>query len=400
MQKKLLLALALAGAMLGVALLPAVNADRAANGTNAISWTTSAIDSAGDVGRWSSMARDTSGGLHIAYQDLTNHALKHAYNAGSTWSTETVDSNYAGGYCSLAIDTADTLHMSYFESITGIVKHAAKTLSGTWTTDVVDDVGTIGKWTSIATDSSNGVYVSYSDQQNAALMCAYNTSGSWQKETVDSGNVGTSTSTIVDSLKGVHIAYFSWSSQVRDLKYAYKPAGGSWTAVTVDSEGEVGNYTSITIDTANVLHISYFDGTKKDVKHAYKPVGSGAWKTESVDTVGDVGWGTSIKTDGANGIHVAYYDIKNHSLKYAYRSAGGTWECEYVDTNGIVGWYPSIAVDESGYVHISYYDKTNGDLKYATGKNPAIPEFVLPASILAMGILILATVVITRRKKD
>lgn len=98
-----------------------------------------AIDTAGDVGRYTSIAACPNGSVHIVYEDATNSALKHARkNPGETsWSISTVTgadgSVEDGQFISIACDSNSLLHMSYcdpsvslFPPLIGSLKYASR----------------------------------------------------------------------------------------------------------------------------------------------------------------------------------------------------------------------------------------------------------------------------------
>ena len=143
-------------------------------------------------------------------------------NSGGAVPSTIVDSSgTATAYTSIAIDSRGYKHISYYDSITVDLKYATDK-SGSWVFTSVDTAGDVGYQNSIAIDSNDNVHISYFDYSNLDLKYATCSSGctnasNWDLVSVDtSGDVGRFTSIAIDSNDGVHISYYDLSNT--DLK--------------------------------------------------------------------------------------------------------------------------------------------------------------------------------------
>ncbi len=196
------------------------------------SWHTEAVDSGGGMGALPALALDGEGYPHISYclfDPYADHCddLRYAHWDGTSWQIETVDSaGYVGRFSSLALDASDRPCISYLDEDNGFLKYARLGSAG-WEIETVDsdDVwGGVDGTTSLALDADGHPHISYCYFDLSQWWCdnlkyAHWDGASWQIETVESaGAVGQGNSLALDAAGHPHISYLEDYGQ--DLKYA------------------------------------------------------------------------------------------------------------------------------------------------------------------------------------
>ncbi|MFA5033334.1 MAG: T9SS type A sorting domain-containing protein [bacterium] len=215
---------------------------------------TYAIDSVGNVGLFTSLYIDKTHDVpYISYYDETNGDLKLACLKDSVWTVQKVDTaGDVGRYNSIA-GHSDTIYISYYDSTNGDLK-LAKYNGTNWQIEKVDTMGDVGKYSSVSYFYSD-VYIYYYDETSGDLKSAHYNNISWSIGIIDStGDVG-----MFCNGKGFLTYYDKTNGNFLSLGVS------SWL---VDTAGDVGGYSSSVAETELFFAI-YYDFTNKDLKCAY-----------------------------------------------------------------------------------------------------------------------------------
>jgi hypothetical protein len=375
----------------GAALLLLVQLTLVAAAANAgpHTWSVEIIDTY-HVGKFSSLAIDSSDHPHVSYYDESTGDLKYATKTASGWVPEVVapaGKPNAGSfaiYTSIAVDAAGAPRIIYYDDNTHQLKYAVKT-AGSWAIETVDagcgPCALNGFFPSLALDSSGNPHVSYygnpGGTANGYLKYAVKSGGTWNTEMVDNdGDSGNGTSIAIDGSGNPHIAYLRYPSLLshsdNTLKYATKQ-GGTWTIDEVDASGRMAD-PSVAVTSSGAPRISYHEWNLEKLLYAAK---SGTnWQLEAVDQPAGVNVGrfSSLAVDPQTGIpQIGYFDFTNKELKYAAKD-GQSWATEVADTTGDVGRFSRLTLDSTGAAHMSYYDATTYSFKYASMLIAAPPD--------------------------
>lgn len=365
--------------------------------TNSSVWEVEMVDDDGQPGWHTSITATRYPApvvFHIAYQDIENFDLRHAWKAStaSSWNTETLDSEgTTGAWTAIAVDSNQLVNIIYQDG--NNLNHAFISDGLGYTISRRDTPGS-GAWSTLDTvtgetsysDTSVTPEVVYEYQISASLgessSGAITDTGYADSATVvDSGDdVGQFSRIAVAGDGTVHIAYYDEDNN--DLRHAWKsPSATDWSTEIVDgTDGDdVGEYLDLVLDTSGGLHVSYFSYTDRKLKHAWATVeSSGAWNwtIQTVDDSGYVGLHTAIAAATDGSVHIVYKaggtDLNVKHTRGTFNGATWVWNISVVDTQNDVGSFASVVVQQSGGggsgdVHVTYYDQTDGVLKYAFG---------------------------------
>ncbi len=344
-------------------------------------FTHTGVDSSGgQPGQFCSMVQGLNGRLHASYfrfsSDDGGKNLAYATRPSSTggsWTYRTVDGgSQVGTYSSISLERNGNPHIAYYESEFANLKHAwyDSSIAG-WRTEVVDNIGTVGLYTSIAMDTTTGaVNILYHDATKPGLKWARKpVGGLWSFSYVDTtGVTGLYASAIFTGI--LEVAYYDLL--FGSLRYARQSENG-WTIESVDTPGDVGRFASMSPIGGQRI-IAYYDLTNQKMKVA-ESTGPNMWTKTTVDDVGIPGKGLSIGVGPARRPAITYYAEATLDLKYAER-INGVWLRDTIASGGDVGRYSAVVVDASNLPALLYYDGTQGKLRSATGRagTTGVPE--------------------------
>lgn len=292
-----------------------------------------------------------------------------------------------GSFTSIAIDRNNTPHISYYDASNAALKYATKVsfpssskkrTKSQWKLATVDDTDYVGDYTSLKVGSNNVVWIAYHDISNRAVRVAHKKliDSTWLIDTVDCDNQAgfLGISLIIGKLNQPEVCYYA--KQAGKLRYA-KLLQGKWRIMVADNDFNVGMLPSIALDQRGFPRIAYYDVGRWNLKYAFWD--GMQWITQVVDPDRTVGIYASLAIDKKGYPHIAYEDDLNYDLKYAYWN-GKKWQIEVVDGKGVVGKFASLALDSTDNPRIGYFDYTHGQIKFAyqNGRQPWVVQTIDP----------------------
>jgi BNR repeat-like domain len=285
---------------------------------------------------WATIATDSSGGIHVAWEDFTpeHNAIyyKKSTDGGRTWTTSRcLTSTLGNSYNSaIAVDSSDYLHLVwnddtpanleiYYKKSTdrGVTWSAGKRL--TWNSG---DSG----WPAIAVDSVNNLHVSWMDQTPGNDEIFY-------KKSTDRG--------------------VTWAAATRL----------TWTSPGLNI------YVEMAVDPSDNLHLVWHGRRPTPSQEIYyrKSTDKGTTWMSIQRLTWTSGWSDypDIATDAAGSLHVVWFDDTPGQAEIYYKMStdgGVTWTAgKRLTSNAGNSNAPALAAESSGNLHVVWMDDTDGN---------------------------------------
>lgn len=290
-----------------------------------------------DVGEDTSLEVNAAGDAYISYYNDTLRDLKVAHFVGGggncgegpaagMWQCDTIDSaGDVGEFTSLAIDNGGLVHVSYYDHSHKHLKHAwqvgggGNCGGGQWMCETVDSAYAVGKYSSLAIGADGYPKIAYEDEWHHDLKYACFNGSSWTLTTIDSaGDVGEDVSLAIGRDGRPRIAYHNDDDDALFFALKFQVCGlpgGTWVTQVVDDSGRVGEDNSLALDSDDNPCVSYHDEDSGNLKVA-------CWQTQPPElsltcpTGAGVRW-ESLEHYQARELSVDYM-LTNNAGAYAY----------------------------------------------------------------------------------
>ncbi len=373
---------------------------------------TTALDTTGNVGAYSSLVLDANGYPVIAYRDNTNQNLKLAYCNDARCASSDIkvlDSTGNTGYfISMRLDASGNPVISYMEGATTTLKLARcsdPTCSSAPTINSITGPGAISGsgTTSLALDTAGNPVISYlGTLPNNGLFLARCSTPTCEPGSVTTTSLSSTTtswtSLQLNSAGNAVIAYYQASA----LKLIVCPNAACSGASSIDldmTSTNEGNYASLVLDSSDNPVISYYIG----IGSSNQDLGlvrctdpnCTSWQNATVVSTGSVGAYTSLELDSSGNPVISHAPVAPNGPK-AWVTRCSTPNCApgSITTVEIFSQdvrATSLALDCQDNPMVAFYNFTSGDLQLAyddtSSCSQAFDSNPAPGGTLALGSL-------------
>lgn len=336
-------------------------------------WQVEVVDGVNRVWDDCSLALDSTGMPHIAYQAEVDRKLYFTWRSNGTWHLQQLfPFSSLGEDCSLAFNSLDMPAIAHRSSSSDSLRYTW--FDGTdWQIETVDNSANTGAFASLKFDAVDRPHISYTNYDMNELMYTYKYAGSWHPESVGVG--GYSTDLELAATGGYPHLCSMWPVATGSsiMYYRWKTPSG-WMSDTINVLDNGGYNAKLSLDHDGNPMIATGDGANGGLFLLRRNSG-GIWSLEVIDSSPFITGNISMVVDASYHPHITYYDGEYGRLKYA-RWTGTEWHLEVVDEDGILGIESSLILDADGYPHVAYYDYGRRQLRYAWW-DPGPPWFDL-----------------------
>ena len=244
------------------------------------------------------------------------YTYKSDPNAIGGWATPTIldAKGDVGQHAAMAIGPTGRRHVVYYNADTKDLKYITSDGTHGWSTPVVlDAAGDVGKYASMTVyyegqkEKMNEAYeghyphIAYYDASNENLKYIYRDEQGWSTPVVlDAvGDVGQYASMAFGPDGALHVAYYDATN--KDLKYLHKGATAAHWSVgdVLDAAGDVGRFASLGVSARGYPNIAYYDADNQSLKFLSKTKKTVPdWDKAQAIASGSAGQFASIVTSG------------------------------------------------------------------------------------------------------
>ena len=246
-----------------------------------------------------SIAVDAALNPHVSFNGSGSFGqwgeLMYATRTTTGWTAEVVDASVNYGYdTSIAVDTSGGLHILGKQEPDGVLWYWTK-VAGAWTGEVVDADGNPGRYSDLVVDAGGTPHAVYSTwSPNADPRYAVRTAGAWSITTLDFATATYRSMSIdLDSQGHPHVIYHDDN----DRLYYTHFDGTSWSPPELIFTGG-GKYASLGVDRFDVVHVAVHTSSLPSLTYWMTRATNGVWSEPLFVDQGTVaGLGDALDTD-------------------------------------------------------------------------------------------------------